>query len=93
MLVPIFLSGFQKDRATYQTAYHLRSSVCVLYCRDVSDPVILHPFLLNILNRMMIAKVIQMFKGGTKTDVTNYRLISLLPQFSKILFLTRIKFF
>ena len=34
---------------------------------------------------MNIAKVIPMFKSGTKTDVTNHRPISLLPQFSKIL--------
>ena len=31
-------------------------------------------------SRMKIAKVIPMFKSGTKTDVTNYRPISLLPQ-------------
>ena len=36
-------------------------------------------------SRMKIAKVIPMFKSGTKTDVTNHRPISLLPQFSKIL--------
>ena len=44
--------------------------------------------------RMKIAKVIPMFKSGTK--VTNYRSISLLPQFSKILeklFLIRINSF
>ena len=47
-------------------------------------------------SRMKIANVIPMFKSGTKTDVTNYRPISLLPQFSKIfekLFLTRINRF
>ena len=47
-------------------------------------------------SRMNIAKVIPMFKSGTKTKVTNYRPISLLPQFSKILeifFLTRINSF
>ena len=45
---------------------------------------------------MKIAKVIPMFKTGTKTDFTNDRPISLLPQFSKILeklFLTRINSF
>ena len=47
-------------------------------------------------SRMNIAKVITMFKSGTKTDFTNNRPISLLPQFSNILeklFLTRINFF
>ena len=47
-------------------------------------------------SRMKIAKVIPMFKSGTKTEVTNYRPISLLSQFSKILeklFLTRINSF
>ena len=34
-------------------------------------------------SRMKIAKVIPMFKSGTKTDVTNNRPISLLPQFPK----------
>ena len=45
---------------------------------------------------MKIANVIPMFKSGTKTDVTKYRPISLLPQFSKILenkFLTKINSF
>ena len=43
-----------------------------------------------------IAKVIPMYKSGTKTDVTNYRPISILPQFLKILeklFLTIINSF
>ena len=47
-------------------------------------------------SRMKIAKVIPMFKSGTKPEVTNYRPLSLLPQFSKIfeeLFLTRINRF
>ena len=47
-------------------------------------------------SRMKIAKGIPMFKSGTKTEVTNYMPISLLPQFSKILeklFLTRINSF
>ena len=45
---------------------------------------------------MKISKVIPMFKSGRKTDVTKFRPISLLPQFSKILeklFLTRINSF
>ena len=34
---------------------------------------------------MKIAKIIPLFKNGRKTDFTNYRLISILSQFSKIL--------
>ena len=34
---------------------------------------------------MKTAKVVPIFKSGNKSDLTNYRPISLLPQFSKIL--------
>ena len=47
-------------------------------------------------SKMKIAKVIPMYKSGTKTDVTNYRPISILPQFLYILeklFLTIINSF
>ena len=36
-------------------------------------------------NAMKIAKIVPIFKSGDKTDVRNYRLISLLPVFSKLL--------
>ena len=36
-------------------------------------------------NAMKIAEIIPIFKSGDKTDVRNYRLISLLPVFSKLL--------
>ena len=36
-------------------------------------------------DRMKIAKVIPIFKSGLKDSFTNYRPVSLLPQFSKIL--------
>ena len=36
-------------------------------------------------DRMKIAKIIPLFKSGSKTEINNYRPISLLPQFSKIL--------
>ena len=44
-------------------------------------------------SRMKIAKIKPIFKSGAKTDIGNYRPISLLPQFSKILeklFLSRL---
>ena len=47
-------------------------------------------------SNVKIAKAVPMFKSCTKTDVTNYRPISLLPQLSKIFekfFLTRINSF
>ena len=36
-------------------------------------------------NKMKIAKVIPLYKSGNKHHFTNYRPVSLLPQFSKIL--------
>ena len=37
-------------------------------------------------NDMKIAKIIPLFKNGRKTDFTNYRPISILSQFSKIMY-------
>ncbi len=39
----------------------------------------------TFLNKMKIAKVIPLFKTGDRHHFTNYRPVSLLPQFSKIL--------
>lgn len=39
----------------------------------------------NVPSKMKIAKVIPVFKNGNKSNFNNYRPISLLPQFSKIL--------
>ena len=36
-------------------------------------------------NRMKVAKVIPLFKDGDKNSFTNYRPVSLLSQFSKVL--------
>jgi len=36
-------------------------------------------------DQMKVAKVIPLFKAGNKNDLSNYRPVSLLPQFSKIL--------
>ena len=36
-------------------------------------------------DEMKIARIIPLFKSGDKQNVSNYRPISLLPQFSKIL--------
>ena len=39
----------------------------------------------NFPNKMKVAKVVPLYKGGSKNKFTNYRPVSLLPQFSKIL--------
>ena len=37
------------------------------------------------LDKMKVAKVISLFKAGSKNNFTNYRAFSILPQFLKIL--------
>ena len=39
----------------------------------------------TVPSKLKIAKVLPLFKSGTKTSMDNYRLISILPTFSKIL--------
>ena len=77
-------------KANKSSSYDNISSNVVKHClRELCDP-LLHTFNLSsssgiIPERLKIGKVTPIYKAGDSTDLSNYRQISVLPCFSKIL--------
>lgn len=89
----------QKSKNNYSMdCYYINMALLKKVKNNIKTP-LMHICNLSLLNgcvpkKMKIAKVIPLFTNGNKHNFTNYRPISLLPQFSKILekiFNTRLK--
>jgi len=72
----------------------LLSKKSFLVLLNLSPTIVIVFFLTGIFpDKMKITKVLPVYKSGDKQTLTNYRPISLLPPFSKILFINRLDSF
>ena len=85
-----FEETFKSLRRNKAAGFHDLSSNIIIDAYDSLKNILFHVFKASIkqaifLDSLKIAKVTLIFKSGAKDNVSNYRPISILPVFSKVL--------